>query len=63
MDLDSVSRPGIDIPSFPSNSDSFQMGSTDAKTIEVDDEEDKENSVPGTTTAPEFERPTEPPDY
>ena len=27
----------------------------------VDDEEDKENSAPTTTTAPESERPTEPP--
>ena len=38
------------------------MGSTTANPILVDDEEDKENSARPTRT-PEFERPTEPPDY
>ena len=48
------------IPIFPSILDDFQLeGSTAANPILVDDEEDKENSAP-TTTTPESERPTEP---
>ena len=58
VDMDSVYRPGIDTPFFPSIFEDFQMGSTAANPILVDDEEDKENSAP-TTTTPESERPTE----
>ena len=63
VDMDSVCGPGIDTPFCPSIFDDFQMeGSTAANPMIVDDEEDKENSAP-TTTTPESERPTEPPDY
>ena len=58
--MDAVYRPGIDTPFSPSIFDDFQMGSTAANPIIVDDEEDKENSAP-TATTPESERPTEPP--
>ena len=58
VDMDNVYRPGIDTPCSPSIFDDFQMGSTAANPIKVDDEEDKENSAP-TTTTPESERPTE----
>ena len=60
LDVDSVYRPGIDTPFSPSIFDDFQMGSTAANPLIVDDEEDKENSAP-TTTTPESECPTEPP--
>ena len=60
--MDSVYRPGTDTPFSPSIFDDFQMeGSTAANPILVDDEEDKENSAPATTTTPESEHPTEPP--
>ena len=59
--MDSVYGPGIDTPFYPSIFDDFQMeGSTAANPIINDDEEDKENSAP-TTSTPECERPTEPP--
>ena len=58
MDTDGVYRPGIDAPISSSIFDDFQMeGSTAAKPIIFDDEEDKENSAP-TTTTPESDRPT-----
>ena len=61
VDVDSVYRPGIDTHFSPSIFDDFQMeGSTAANPIKVDDEQDKENSAP-TTSTPESERPTEPP--
>ena len=61
VDMDSVYRPGIDTPFSSTIFDDFQMeGSTAANPIIVDDEEDKENSAP-TTSTPESERPTEPP--
>ena len=66
VDIDSVYRPGIDTPFFPSVFDYFQMeGSTAANPIIVDDEENKENSAPTTTTTTttESERPTEPPRF
>ena len=44
-DMDSVCRPGINIPLSPSIFDEFQMGSTTANTIIVDDEEDREKSA------------------
>ena len=60
-DMDSVHRPGIDTPFSPSIFDDFQMeGTTAANPMIIDDEEDKENSAP-TTSTPKFERPTEPP--
>ena len=59
--MDSVYRPGNDTPFSPFIFDNFQMeGSTAANPIGVDDEEDKENSAPKTSTQ-ESERPTEPP--
>ena len=61
VDMDSVYRPGIDTLFSPSIFDDFQMeGSTAANPINVDDEEDKENSAPR-TSIPKSERPTEPP--
>ena len=61
VDMDSAYRLGIDTP-FPSSIfDVFQMeGSTAANPILIDDEEDKENSAP-TTSTPESELPNEPP--
>ena len=51
LDMDSVYRPGIDTPFSPSIHEDFQMeGSTAANPRIVDDEEDKENSAPTTTT-------------
>ena len=61
VDMDSVYRPGIDTLFSPSMLDDFQMKrSTTAIPKTVEDQEDKENSAP-TTTTPECERPTEPP--
>ena len=61
VDMDSVYRPGIVTQFSPSIFDEFQMeGSTAANPILFDDEEDKENSAP-TTTTPESERATERP--
>ena len=61
VDMDSVYRPGIDTPFSPSIFDDLQMeGSTAGNPILVDDEEEKENSAP-TTSTPESERPTETP--
>ena len=60
VDMDSFYRPGIDTPFSPSISGDFQMGLPTANPIIVDDEEDKENSAP-TTTTPKSECPTEPP--
>ena len=59
VDMDSVYRLGIDTPFSPSIFDDFQMVSTAANPIIVDDQEDKENSAP--TTTPESECATEPP--
>ena len=59
--MDSVYRSEIDTPFSPYIFDDFQMkGLTAANPIIVDDEKDKENSAP-TTSTPEYERPTEPP--
>ena len=61
--VDSVYRTEIDTPFSPSIFGDFQVErSTAANPIIVDDEEHKENSAP-TTTTPESERPTEPPEY
>ena len=43
VDMDTVCQPGIDTLFSPSIFDDFQMGSTAANPIIVDDEEDKEN--------------------
>ena len=51
--IGSVCRPGIDTPFSPSLFDDFQMASTTANWKIFDDEEDKENSAPTTTTKPE----------
>ena len=59
VDMDNVYRPGISTPFSPSIFDDFQIGSTAANPIIVDDEEDRENSAPKTTTQ-DSERPTEP---
>ena len=57
--MDSVYRSGIDTPFSLSIFDDFQIeGSTATIPTLVDDEEDKENSPPATTT-PESESPTE----
>ena len=51
VDIDSVYRLGIDTPFSTSIFDDFQMeGSTAANPVIVEDEEDKENSAPTTTT-------------
>ena len=61
VDMDSVYRPGIDTPFSPSIFNDFQIEwSTAANPLTNDDEEDKENSAP-TTTTPESECPTEHP--
>ena len=62
VDMDSVYRSGNGNPFFLSIFDDFQMeeGSTTANQKIVNDEEDKENSAP-TTTTPESQRPAEPP--
>ena len=43
VNMDSFYQPGADTPFFSSVFDDFQMGSTAANPIVVDDEEDKEN--------------------
>ena len=48
VDMESVYQLGTDTPFSPSIFDGFQMGSTAANPIIVDDEEDKENSAPTT---------------
>ena len=58
VDLARVFWPGIDTQLSISIFDDFQMGSTAANIIIVDDKEDKENSAP-TIITPESERPTE----
>ena len=61
VDMASVQRPGIDTPFSPNIFDDFQMESTAAYPILVDDEEDKENLAPTTTKTTESKRPTETP--
>ena len=60
LDVDAVSRPGIDISFSPTAFDDWQMGGSVENPILLDEEEDKENSPP-TTRTPVFERPTRPP--
>ena len=59
--MESVFRPGIDTPFSPTVFDDLLMGDGSVENpIVLDEEEDKENSAP-TTTTPVSERPTEPP--
>ena len=61
LDMDSVFRRGIDAPFSPTVFDDLLMGDGSVEDpIVLDEEEDKENSAP-TTTTPVSERPTEPP--
>ena len=58
--VDSVFRPGIDIPFSPTTFDDFLVGDGSVENpILLDEEEDKENAPPPTTS--ESVRPTEPP--
>ena len=59
LDMESVFRPGIDIPFSPTVFDDLLMGDESVENpIVLDEEQDKQN-VP----TPVSERPTEPPDY
>ena len=59
LDMDSVFRPGIDTPFYPTVFDDFLMGDGSVENpIVLDEEQDKENAPP---TTPVSERPTEPP--
>ena len=61
LDLDAVFRPGIDTTFSPAVFVDLLMGDGSAENpIVLDEEEDKENSAP-TTTTPVSERPTEHP--
>ena len=51
-------RPGIDTPFSPTTFDDLSMEGLVENSNELDEEEDKENSPP-TTTTPVSERPTE----
>ena len=59
--LDSVFRPGRDTPFSPTTFDDLSMEGSVGNPIVLDEEEDKENSAPTTTTIPVSERSTEPP--
>ena len=50
LDADAVFRPGIDTPFSPSNFKDFENGSTAGSPILLDGEQDKENSLPRSTT-------------
>ena len=58
--VDAVFRPGIDTPFSPTAFDDLEMGGSAENPILLDEEADKENSPPLTTT-PVSERPTRPP--
>ena len=58
--LDSVFRPGIDTPFSPITFDDLSMEGSVENSILLDEEEDKENSAP-TTTTPVSEHPTDHP--
>ena len=60
LDADAVFRPGIDTPFSPTAYDDMEMGGSAENPISLDEEEDKDNSPP-TTTTPVSERPTRPP--
>ena len=60
LDMDAVSRPGIDTTFSPTTFDDFLMGDGSVENpIVLDEEEDKKNAPPPTT--PESVRPTGPP--
>ena len=60
LDMDAVFRPGIDTPFSPTTFDDLKMGDGSVENpIVLDEEEDKENAPPPTTS--ESVRPTEPP--
>ena len=61
LDEDAVFRPGIDTPFSPTAFDDLQMGGPAENPYLHNQEEDKENSPP-TTTTPVSERPTRPPE-
>ena len=46
LDVDTVFKPGIDIPFSPSTFNDFKMGSLTENPILIDEEEDKENCLP-----------------
>ena len=61
LDMDSIFRPGRDTTFFPTVFEDLLMGDGSVENpIVLDEEEDKENSAPTTTTLVS-ERPTEPP--
>ena len=60
LDVDAVFRPGIDTPFSPTEFDDLELGGSAKIPILLDEEEDRENISP-TTTTPVSERPTGPP--
>ena len=60
LDLSAVFRPGIDTPFSPTAFDYLEMGGSAENPILLDEEEDKDNSPPITTT-PVSQRPRRPP--
>ena len=60
LHMDAVFRRGKDTPFFPTTFDDLLMEGSVENPIVLDEEEDKENSAPTTTTSVS-ERPTEPP--
>ena len=60
--MDAVFRPGIGTTFSPTTFDDISMKGSVENPIVLDEEEDKENSAP-TTTTPVSERPPETPDY
>ena len=60
LDLDAVSRPGIDTPFPPTTFDNLSMEGSIENPIVLDEDEDKKNAPPPPTT-PESVRPPEPP--
>ena len=57
LDMDAVSRPGIDTPFSPTTFDDFSMEGSLENPVVMDEEEDKKNAPPPTT--PKSARPTE----
>ena len=61
LDVDAVFRPGIDTPFSPTTFDDLSMEGSVGNPIVLDEEEDKEKSLPPAPSTPEPVRPTEPP--
>ena len=59
LDMDAVFRPGIDSPFSPTTFDDLSMGGSVENPIVLDEEQEKENAPPPTTS--ESVRTTEPP--